>query len=158
MCPLVKFFQQIQSWLSARAFSFGDMYPIVEKGLSPCIRIYLGIQYASSRSVLLSVSSHLLSSSTFSMYPIVEKGLSPCIRIYLGIQYASSGSVLLSVSSHLLSSSTFSIKSLVLSSSGHSIRCAAVSRLPQFGHRLSGNASPEYISTMIEFHRNPTFA
>ncbi len=113
MCPLVKYFHPIQSWLTARAFSFGDMYPIVKKGLSPRIRIYLGIQHASS------------------------------------------GSVLLSVSSHLLSSSTFSIKSLVPLLSGHSIRCMAILHLPQFGHCLSGDASPEYIPTMTRVPQKP---
>jgi hypothetical protein len=112
MCPSVKFFQPIQSWLSARAFSFEDIYPNVKNGLSPCIKIYLGIQYTSS------------------------------------------GSVLLSVSSHLLSLSTFFIRSLVLSSSGHSIRCAAVSRLLQFGHRLSEDTSPEYLLTLTQVPQN----
>ncbi len=106
ICPFVKFFQPFQSWLSARAFSFEDIYPKKENGLSPCIKIYLGTQYAKSGSVLLSVSSHLLS---FSM---------------------------------------FSIRSRILSLSGHSIRCATVSRLPQLGHHLSGDSSPEYIPTL----------
>ncbi len=113
MCPSVKFFHPIQSWLSARAFSFEDIYPNVENGLS--LRI----------------------------------------KIYLGIQYASSGSVLLSVSSHMLSLSTFSIRSLVLSLSGHSIRCAAVSHLPQFEHHLSGDTSPEYLPTLTWVPQNP---
>jgi hypothetical protein len=113
MCPSVKFFQPIQSWLSARAFSFEDIYPNVENGLSPCIKMYLGIQYASS------------------------------------------GSVLLSVSSHLLRLSTFSIRSLVLLMSRHSIRCAAISCLLQFGHHLSGDTSPEYIQTLTRVPQNP---
>ena len=71
MWPSVKFFQPIWSWLSARAFSFEDIYPNVKNGLSPCIKIYLGIQYASSGSVLLSVSSHMLSLSTFSIRSLV---------------------------------------------------------------------------------------
>jgi hypothetical protein len=71
MCPSVKFFQPIQSWLSARAFSFEDIYPNIANGLSPCIKIYLGIQYASSGSILLSVSSHMLSLSTFSIRSLI---------------------------------------------------------------------------------------
>ena len=113
MCPSVKFFQPIQFWLSASDFSFVDMYPIFKKGLSPHIRMYLGIQYASSGSVLPSLSSHLLSLSTFSM------------------------------------------SSRVLSSSGHNMRCAAVSRLPQFGHRSSGCVSPVYIPTLTRVPQNP---
>jgi hypothetical protein len=102
--------------------------------------------------------NHWLSARAFSVediYPNIKNGLSPYIKIYLGIQYASSGSVLLSVSSHLLSSSTFFISSLVLSSSGHSIRCAAVSHLPQVGHHLSGDTSSEYFPTLTHVPQNP---
>jgi hypothetical protein len=75
--------------------------------------------------------------------------------MYLGIQYASSGSVLLSGISHLLSSSTLSTSSCVLSSSGHSIKCTSLSRLPQLGHCSSGNASLEYKPTFTLCHKSP---
>ncbi len=87
--------------------------------------------------------------------PNAKKGLLPRIRMYFGIQYASSGSVVLSFYIHLTSSSTFSSRSRVLSLSGHNIKCAAVSRLPQFGQSLSGSNSPEYIPTLTRVPQNP---
>ncbi len=113
MYPLVRFCHPMWSWLPGRAVSLGDIYPIVKKGLSPCINMYLGIQYASL------------------------------------------GSVQLSVLSHLLSSSMLSIRRRILSLSGHSIRCESISRLLQFGHRSSGNASLEYNQTLTWVPQKP---
>ena len=113
MWPSVKFRHPILSWLLASERSLGDIHPNAKKGLSPRIRMYFGIQYASSGSV-------------FSSYSI-----------------------------HLTSSSTFSSRSRVLSLSGHNIKCAAVSRLPQFGQRSSGSDSPDYIPTLTRVPQYP---
>ncbi len=75
--------------------------------------------------------------------PISASGLLPLMSIYLGIQYRISGLVILSFDIHLDMSSTVSASKRVLDSSGHSMRCAAVSRLPQFGHLLFGGDFPE---------------
>ena len=52
----------ILSWLLANALILGDIVSREAKALSPRTRMYLGIQYASSRSVRPPLESHLLKS------------------------------------------------------------------------------------------------
>ncbi len=49
MYPLVKSLHPIKSWLAARALNWCDMAPISENGLSPLIRMNLGIEYKNFR-------------------------------------------------------------------------------------------------------------
>ncbi len=67
MYPSVKFCRPIMSWLLASAIIFVDIAPSSAKRLSPLIRMYYGIQYATSRSVLSSFSSHCTSLSVVSI-------------------------------------------------------------------------------------------
>ena len=53
----MKFFQPMVSWLLAKLGICGDMHPISTMFLVPRISTYLGIQYASSLSLLQSFSS-----------------------------------------------------------------------------------------------------
>ncbi len=53
------------SWLLADAFMQGDIAPKSANGLTPCISMYLGIQYTNSRSVILSLFNHFPNSSVF---------------------------------------------------------------------------------------------
>jgi hypothetical protein len=60
MHPSMKFLHPILSWLLVSALILEDIVLSEAKALSPCIRMYLGIQQASSKLVRLSWESHPL--------------------------------------------------------------------------------------------------